>query len=68
MEDARRAAEELTACPPDESHAETAAALMAKAAVAARAIGERAVRKLQRIAGFTASALEEDADREEDVR
>ncbi|KAK9901282.1 hypothetical protein WJX75_004086 [Coccomyxa subellipsoidea] len=68
VEDARMAAEELTACPPDESHAETAAALMGKAAAAARTIGEHAVRKLQRIAGFTASALDEDADREEDVR
>lgn len=52
VDDARRAAEELTACPPDEGHAETAAALARGAVAAARTLGERAARKMQRIVGI----------------
>ncbi len=68
MEDARRAAEELTACPPEETHAEMAATLMHKAAAAARALTERAARKLQRITGFSAEFLSKDDGAEEGGR
>ncbi|BDA45296.1 probable nuclear control of ATPase protein 2 at C-terminar half [Coccomyxa sp. Obi] len=55
VDEARRAAEELTACPPDEGHAETAAAVARAAVRAARALGERAARKMQRLMGFVLS-------------
>ncbi|CAL8471106.1 g10648 [Coccomyxa elongata] len=55
IEEARRAAEQLTACPPDEGHAETAAAVARAAVAAARALGERAARKMQRLMGFVPS-------------
>lgn len=51
VDEARRAAEELTACPPDEGHAETAAAMACVAVAAARALGDRAARKMQRLMG-----------------
>ncbi|EIE20080.1 hypothetical protein COCSUDRAFT_48597 [Coccomyxa subellipsoidea C-169] len=65
VENARRAAEELTTCPPEETHAETAATLMHKAAAVARALTERAARKLQRITGFSAEFLSKDYGAEE---